>query len=200
MEKTMSTNRNQKSAEPARTPFDRAAWIRAATEVLAREGAAGVRVEALAKQCGVTKGSFYWHFKDRDELLHAILAEWKEGRIHDIRKQTEASAETPAERLHHVIEVYATARNRKGMRIELAIRDLAQRDPVAAAIVEETDRVRLQCAQRLFEEAGLPEAEARARSVLLYAYVFGQSLLGFWRHDAEAAEAVKKWIAERITD
>jgi AcrR family transcriptional regulator len=54
--------------------------------VLARDGVGGLRVEVLAKRCGVTKGSFYWHFKDRQALLEALLDHWKEGRIRDIEK------------------------------------------------------------------------------------------------------------------
>ena len=42
----------------------------------------------LAKRCGVTKGSFYWHFRDRQDLLQAILEHWRLGRIRDIEKVT----------------------------------------------------------------------------------------------------------------
>ena len=64
------------SAAP-RNALDRQAWIDAATTTLAEYGVAGVRVEALAKTLGVTKGSFYWHFPSREALLKAALERWE---------------------------------------------------------------------------------------------------------------------------
>ena len=57
----------------ARTQLDPERWIDVAIDVLAKEGVTGLRIEVLAKRCGVTKGSFYWHFKDRQALLDAVL-------------------------------------------------------------------------------------------------------------------------------
>lgn len=59
-------------------PLQRDEWIAAARRVLLREGPAGLRVERLARDLGVTKGSFYWHFKNRGALLDALLVEWEE--------------------------------------------------------------------------------------------------------------------------
>jgi AcrR family transcriptional regulator len=52
-------------------------WLRAARLALLRGGLEAVRVEKLARDLGVTKGSFYWHFEDRDELLELLLREWE---------------------------------------------------------------------------------------------------------------------------
>ncbi len=182
---------------PPKVQLDRSAWVRAAIEVLAKEGIAGVRVEVIAKHCKVTKGSFYWHFKDRHDLLEAMLQYWKEGRIRDIVKQTQAEAGKERERIFHVIDVYSAARNRKGMHIELAIRDWARRDPAVEAVVEEVEKIRLERAGSLFLACGVPPSEAASRSLLLYSYVFGQSLMTFDREGPEAA-AVRHHIAEII--
>src|SRR6266571_6104260 len=53
-------------------------WMRAARLALLHSGPDGVRVEPLARALGVTKGSFYWHFRDRADLLEALLVEWEE--------------------------------------------------------------------------------------------------------------------------
>lgn len=180
-----------------RQQLDRSAWVDAALEVLADEGAEGVRVESLAKRLAVTKGSFYWHFKDRSDLLAALLTEWQDGRIRDIRKQTRADPGREREQLYHVIDVYSSARNRKGIRIELAVRDWARRHAPAAAVVAEVDAIRLACARALFLACGVPPTEAASRSVLLYAYVFGQSLMSFDGYDADVA-AAKRWISDHI--
>ena len=76
--------------ESLRSQLDRDAWIKASLDVLAEKGLDGIRVEVLAKRLKVTKGSFYWHFKDRRDLFDAMLETWKTGRIKDIQKQTRA--------------------------------------------------------------------------------------------------------------
>jgi AcrR family transcriptional regulator len=187
----------KKPAKPVRVMLDRDAWIKSAVTILAEHGADGLRVEVLAKRLGVTKGSFYWHFKDRRDLLDAVLGLWKDGRIRDIRKQTQAEPGGEAAALLHTIEVYASARNRKGIAIEAAVRNWARRDPQAVAVVEAVDAERLACSCRLFLACGLPAEEAQARSVMLYAYVFGVSLLRVGDFAADMT-ALKTWIAERI--
>jgi AcrR family transcriptional regulator len=182
---------------PPRTQLDRQEWIEAATEVLAERGMEGMRVELLAKSFGVTKGSFYWHFKDRQDLFNAVLQVWKEGRIRDIDKQTSGAPGKEREQLAHVIEIYSANRNRKGISIELAVREWARHDAQAAAVVEEVDTHRLECTRRLFVASGLSELEAKSRSLLLYAYVFGQSLMAIDRYDPKVID-FKRWIAERI--
>ncbi len=181
----------------ARTSLDRSDWIAAAIEVLADKGVDGLRVEVLAKSFGVTKGSFYWHFKDRQDLLSAVLDLWREGRIRDIDKQTQAARGNELAKLLQLIELYSANRNRRGITIELAVRDWARRDSEAAAIVDLVDTHRLACTQRLFVATGLSDEEAKARSLLLYAYVFGQSLVSYEHFDAQIP-ALKQWIAERI--
>ncbi len=171
--------------KPPRIQLDRDAWIDAATEVLADEGIAGLRVEVLAKRLKVTKGSFYWHFRDRQDLLSGVLEQWRAGRIRDIIKQTSASAGNEFAQLHHILDVYSSRRNRRGMMIELAVRDWALRDDTAATVVAEVDRVRLCRARELFLACGVPAQEATNRCALLYAYVFGISLMNFERFDAE---------------
>jgi AcrR family transcriptional regulator len=57
--------------------LERKDWLRTARLALLRGGVEAVRVERLARDLGVTKGSFYWHFRDRDELLELLLSEWE---------------------------------------------------------------------------------------------------------------------------
>lgn len=191
-EKTPVRRGKSATAAPSRTPLDRTGWVEAAISTLATEGLAGLRVEVLAKRCGVTKGSFYWHFRDRQDLLDAVLEHWREGRIRDIEKQTAAPAGSERERLYYLIDIYSTRRNRKGMAIELAVRDWAQRDTQAAETVRTVDVYRLACTERLFLACGLSPEAAQSRSLLLSAYVFGQSLMFY-----ESTEARQR-IAERI--
>ncbi len=194
--KTPSTILRSRSAT-TRTQLDPERWVEVATDVLAKEGVTGMRVEVLAKRCGVTKGSFYWHFKDRQALLDAVLAHWKQGRIRDIEKTTAVQPGSEQEQLNYAIEVYGASRNRKGMAIELAVRDWARHDPGAAAVVESVDLYRLECTRKLFVGAGMSDAEAKSRSLLLYACVFGLSLMHYAHFDNNLDD-LKRRIAERI--
>ncbi|MDP2170653.1 MAG: TetR/AcrR family transcriptional regulator [Rhodocyclaceae bacterium] len=187
----------QTAAPPAREALDRAAWIAGALDIVAQDGIDGLRVESLAKRLGVTKGSFYWHFKDRRDLIDAVLDDWRAGRIRDIHKQTTAAPGNELAALRHTIEVYSAARNRKGISIEATIRLWARQDANGLAVVEEVDAERLECTRRLFLARGLSPAEAAARSALLYAYVFGFSMMQCGRFDMDAAQT-KRWIVEQI--
>jgi len=199
MEAKARRPRTTKPAAPAaREALDRAAWIAGALKIVATDGIDGLRVESLAKQLGVTKGSFYWHFKDRRDLIDAVLDDWRASRIQDIRKQTAAELGGELAALRHTIDVYAAAKNRKGISIEAAIRLWARQDANGLAVVEEVDAERLACTRRLFLALGLPPAEAAARSALLYAYVFGFSMMQCGRFDMDAAQT-KEWIVGRIT-
>ena len=189
--------RMENTAKKPRTPLDRDAWVAGATEVLAEEGIAGLRVEVLAKRLKVTKGSFYWHFTDRRDLLLAVLSHWKEGRIRDIIKQTRAQPGHELAQIYHVIDVYSASRSRRGMLIELAVRDWARRDPEASVIVAEVDDVRLRCARDLFLACGVPMDEASSRCMLLYAYVFGVSLMNYEKFDSDVLR-LKRDIADLI--
>ena len=180
-----------------RAQLDRSGWIDGAIEALADEGLSGMRVEALAKRFGVTKGSFYWHFRDRQDLFDAMLQTWKDGRIRDIDKQRAMPAGNESEQLQQIIEIYSANRNRKGISIELAVRDWARRDPQASAVVEEVDTYRLESACKLFVATGLSDSEAKSRSLLLYAYVFGQSLMAYDRFDPKIID-IKQWISRYI--
>lgn len=180
-----------------RAALDRNDWIQAAIEILAENGVQGVRVEVLAKDFGVTKGSFYWHFKDRQDLFDAVLETWRDGRIRDIDKQSVAVPGGEHEQLLHLIDIYSATRNRRGISIELAVREWARRDPRAAAIVEEVDHWRLERTRQLFVALGVADEEAKSRSLLLYAYVFGQSLMACEHYDPRLAD-FRRRIAELI--
>jgi AcrR family transcriptional regulator len=152
-------------------------WVAAGLVELARGGIDGVRVEVLAERLGVTKGGFYRRFKDRRTLLEAILETWRDGRVAAIERQVEAGGETSVERLKSLIKLYSEHANAQGMAIELAIRQWARTDPTAAAAAQKVDVARLEAVSLPYRNLGLPAPDADARAVLLYAFLFGQSLL-----------------------
>jgi len=69
----LSRNENKSRPDPR---LGRADWVEAAWELLGKGSLDQVRVDTLAKHLDVTRGSFYWHFKDRGDLIEAILERW----------------------------------------------------------------------------------------------------------------------------
>jgi AcrR family transcriptional regulator len=152
-------------------------WVEAGFDALAEGGVDRVRVEVLAQALGVTKGGFYRRFRDRPALHDAMLATWAEGRIAAIRQQTELAGLTPRERLRDLIRLFSARLNARGLSVELAIRQWARSDPRAAAAVSKVDAVRLEAVTGLYAQLGYGEPEARARGLIIYAFIFGQGLL-----------------------
>ena len=149
----------------------RAQWMAAALESLRKGGVAAVRVERLAAGLGITKGSFYWHFRSREELLEAVLAYWS-------REMTDAEFERIAALEGGLaVRLLALARDvlEKGMgRYDPAIRAWARNDRKVAAAVAQVDRRRVRALTRFFEEGGCGADEARTRARLFYTFLLGE--------------------------
>ncbi len=177
----------------------RAKWIEAALTEIANGGIERVRVEVIAQSLGVTKGGFYWHFKDRRDLLDAILQSWSEGRIAAIEKQTALDSGNARDRLRALIALYSERVNARGMAIELAIRQWARADKPAAAAVASVDAARLDQVVQLFNKLGLTREESEARALLFYSFIFGQSLL-FLKQQEEVRKALTATCASLLIE
>jgi AcrR family transcriptional regulator len=176
------------------------AWIEAGFEEIARTGVEGVRVEVLAKNLGVTKGGFYRRFRDRAALLESMLQSWSDGRIAAIEKHTSLDGASARERLKALIGLYSERMNTEGMSIELAIRQWARSDELAAAAVASVDAARLKNVGHLYRATGLPPEEADAQAFLFYCFVFGQSLLFLERGARKRAQLVAKSAEKLLRD
>ena len=167
-------------------------WIEAGLEEIARTGVEGVRVEVLAKHLGVTKGGFYRRFRDRAALLEAMLEQWSAGRIAAIEKHTSLDGATARERLKALVPQYSEHVNTEGMAVELAIRQWARSDELAARAAAHVDAARLKNVGNLFRATGLPAEESDAQAFLFYCFVFGQGLLFLERSPRKRAQLVAK--------
>ncbi len=181
------------AARPSLTPE---AWVDAATEVLVDQGIDHVRVDVLATQLQVTRGSFYWHFRDREDLLRRVLQAWSDRSTALLTARLEAVS-SPLDQLRDVISLPFRGRAaQKAARIELAIRAWARRDPMAQAALDASDASRLDYHASIFRALGFDGDEARSRAFMLYSYEVSESLLT--RQGSPADKAARRAFMERV--
>jgi AcrR family transcriptional regulator len=160
------------------TTLDANAWIEAAFDALAEGGIDAVRVDPLAKNLGVTRGSFYWHFADRAALHTAMLKEWRKRQSYQVGSRIESQTSAPEERLHRTLKLpNSSPRAKRAAAIEIAVRLWSRRDAEAAKAVRHIDRVRLNYYAKLFGEMGLAPAQARKRAYMFYASLMAQAFI-----------------------
>jgi AcrR family transcriptional regulator len=169
-----------KVTQSSRGQFGPDDWIRAAQGVLENRGIDAVRVELLAKDMGVTKGSFYWHFKDRDDLLHRMLTAWRDEATEQIIFRFESRGTSARELIRELLSLpFRGAPAKEAASIELAIRAWARRDESARGVLDEVDAKRLTYITQCFQALRFNDSEARSRAFALYSYVLSESLLSY---------------------
>jgi AcrR family transcriptional regulator len=160
-------------AQPrSRIRLKREDWIKAALLALADDGPAGVAVERLAARLGTTKGSFYWHFKDRAELIAAALATWEREET-DVLIEEMKGVSDPVERLR--LGTALATEYEEEERPDVRLLPSAS-DPVVGEVVKRVQRKRLDFLAQTFREAGFTPAESHLRARLAYSLALG------WHH------------------
>lgn len=147
--------------------YDREAWLHTALEVLSREGQAKLRTERLARDLGVTRGSFYHHFKSRQEFVLALLDYWTKTFTEQVNAAVAGTGKSAAERLLLLMRLI---RDNRLDRHDIAFRSWAAQDPEVAAKVREVDGLRYEFIRNLFSEMGFEgeDLEDRVRLFLVY--------------------------------
>jgi AcrR family transcriptional regulator len=144
----------KKAPAPRLAPED---WTRAALQALASGGIANVSVERLAAELGATKGSFYWHFKDRPALIAATLERW-EHEYTDVIIERLSLVDDPRERFRRLLE---TSFGRPGALVDaLLIAD--SDDPVVAEVLASVSAKRLAFVDQIFAQHGSEGGSDRA--------------------------------------
>lgn len=185
------------AVKAGKTMLAPADWVAAATEMLVDQGIDAVRVDVLAKRMNVTRGSFYWHFKDRAGLLQAVLQAWREKTTETLTQRLEGAHTDARQQLRDVLSLPHRGRAAvRAARIELAIRAWARRDDTARQFVDESDARRIAYIAQVFSSLGFAAAEARHRAVMAYSLDVACSQLtasgGVWHRDEllKSAEAL----------
>jgi len=156
-----------KTAPPKRLTRDE--WLARALDILALEGGAKLRVDAICEALRVTKGSFYWHFKDRDDFVRSIVQFWSAQFTDPVVARIAEMGGAADERLKSLMRFVSEG---GFARYDVSVRAWAQQDPeLVAAIVKEVDERRLAFVGSLFTDMGFKGRAAEMRALACVAYL-----------------------------
>jgi AcrR family transcriptional regulator len=175
-----------------RTPRSR--WIEEGLRALAAGGPDAVRVEALARALGVTKGGFYGHFADRNALLEEMLDTWERRSTEEVVERVERQGGDVRIRLRRA---GALTFSRELLPIDLAIRDWSRRDPAVAERLRRVDNRRMDYLRLLFGALSADQDEVEARSMLAFSLAIGHHFIAAGhgaRSHADVLDLAASWL------
>jgi len=154
----------------------RADWIAAARAALVDGGVAEVKVDRLATRLRVTRGSFYWHFKSRAELLDALLEDWRNANVEPFLHVLDGQEE-PVLRLKRFFGIWLSG-GAFDPALDSAMRNWARTSKPVARLVREADAARTDVLRRIFAAMGYADTEAEVRARVTYYHQVGYYALG----------------------
>jgi AcrR family transcriptional regulator len=149
-------------------------WITAALAAIADGGLAAVGVEPLAARLGATKGSFYWHFTNRDALLEAAIRRWEKETTTDVAAQVTAARDAPASQFRRLVVSVIERAEQDGVGLALLA---SAAHPAVAPALEQVTATRLGLIATVLRRLGFPAADARRRALLAYSAYLGHGQL-----------------------
>ncbi|SEQ09889.1 transcriptional regulator, TetR family [Amphritea atlantica] len=143
-------------------------WLQAAYDTVVETGVDAVRIQPLAKKLKLSRTSFYWFFKDRDELLNALLQKWRDKNSGNLVAQSQAYAETIAEAILNVFDCWLN-QDLFDSQFEFAVRSWALQSAEVAEQIGLADEARLEALRQMFIRFGYEplKADVRARTIYL---------------------------------
>ncbi|HDZ46727.1 hypothetical protein LCGC14_0158850 [marine sediment metagenome] len=142
-------------------------WLDAAFEMLLESGVDSVRILPLAKRLKLSRTSFYWFFKDREALLEALIARWREKNTLGLVQQTEAYAENIIEAMLNVFDCWLNSQLFDSQ-LEFAMRSWALQSAAVVSEIEAADATRIEALARMFERYGYDPLAANVRGRTIY--------------------------------
>ncbi|HEV7319572.1 MAG TPA: TetR/AcrR family transcriptional regulator [Ensifer sp.] len=154
-------------------------WIKAAFRALTAGGVQAVRAEAIARDLKVSKGSFYWHFKDVPDLKAKMLAHWAREATDTIINEVEASQRPAEEQLRLLVCAATDDRNLPygGLLADSAVREWARFDTSAAETLKAVDQRRIDYVADLLGRCGFSARHSRSGANGLYGALIGLEAL-----------------------
>jgi AcrR family transcriptional regulator len=173
-------------AAPTRTP--RSMWIQTGLRALSAGGPDAVRVELLAKDLGVTRGGFYWHFTDRSALLEEMLDWWERATTEEVIERLEAEGGDPGSKLRRLLVLTSS----RVLMTDLAVRDWSRRDPAVAERLRRIDNRRMEYLRSLFAAFCGDADEVEARCMLFFSLLIGNHSIAAEHNGRSRADVLER--------
>lgn len=157
------------------TPED---WLAAAERRLIAGGIDAVKIGPLAADLSVTRGSFYWHFRDRGHLLQVLLAHWRGKSRSMFQGLVESGTASGMEEFVRLVHLWVDESDFDPA-LESAMRDWGRTAPEVATVVKAVDEERIACIKRIFLDFGYEEQEAFIRARITYFHQVGYYTIGY---------------------
>lgn len=161
-------------ASRSRKTLSRSDWLDAALAALDAGGVESVRVLPLAESLGVSRGSFYWHFENRADLLRSVLDYWETELTDSAIDHATLARGDGRQRFRKLLE--DVLEQRRGQH-DPAVRAWALYDREAAKVVRRVDRKRFTYITSLFRDMGFSQSESEARAYLANVYLLGDHII-----------------------
>jgi len=150
-------------------PLSIETWCKAAARIITREGVQSISVEPMTRELGVTKGSFYWHFENRDALVHETLRRWEVDQTRDLFARFESIGD-PLTRMR--ILMFAAFEDIENGLFFAAL-SASSEDPRVQPYLQRVSAQRLEYVTRSFTALKLDPEEARRRALFAYSSYAG---------------------------
>ncbi len=168
------------------------AWLEAARAMLIRDGIHAVKIDRLARECGVTRGGFYWRFASHAELLAALLDDWRETNTAPMLAALDGPGD-PDTRFARLARLWVDEQGFSSA-YDAAIREWARGDATVRAVVKTVDDERIGALCRLFLDYGYDADEALVRARITYYHQIGYYALDAQRDDVRRTDLTPLYI------
>ena len=161
---------------PERNQLQRFDWLQKALEIFVEEGIDSIRITRLADDLGVTRGSFYWHFQNREDLINSLVSFWKDKNTAAITGSV-AQAASLADGILRFFETCIDG-SQFDPRLDLALREWARRSTAIRELLDGEDETRIEALRQFYLRFDYPMPQALIRARVLYYSQIGFYALG----------------------
>lgn len=174
-------------------------WLEAALEALASKGPEILSIQKLCDHLDLSRGSFYWHFKNREDFISKLVHFWDQRMTTAIAEALKVHPGDSSEKLMFLGELVIRT---NAARYDIAIRAWSALNPVAAAAVKRTDKTRYDVIEALFAEMGFSgnELKMRARTFMTYYSMDAAVTISETKKERLAGLKLRHRLLTRVTD
>lgn len=172
-------------------------WLEKALQVLSKSGGQKPRIGALVAEIGVSRGSFYWHFKDRADFIKALVDYWHAESTLVVASRLDELDASAEDKLRTLMEMICV---QKLTRHDQAVRNWALGEQSVEEQVKRTDEFRCGYVKKLFKACGFSDQDARFRATIFVSEASREGLLFNAMNEKERRKRAKMFFDLLMTN